>query len=90
MIVKIDESFDEDFGKIKDVSVLRRVDQAIDRLEAAKSLREVTNVKAIKNHPNYYRLRSGDYRIGFYYAEEEQTIELLAISHRSVFYRYFP
>ena len=89
MIVDFDRSFYDDLSKITDTTVLQRSDKAIDKLKSANSLREVSNIKAIKGHPNHFRLRFGDFRIGFC-LENKHTITLLAIDHRSKIYRHFP
>ena len=54
-----------DFERITDKNIIRRADNAVDKLETANSLREVTNVKSMESAPGFYRLRFGDYRIGF-------------------------
>ena len=89
MIITFDNSFIDAFKKINDTSIVRRANDAVEKLEAANSLREISNIKAMKGNPNYYRIRFGDFRIGFRLADEN-TIVLLAIDHRSVFYRDFP
>ncbi len=81
--------FQEDLETIKDKSVLKRVDQVIDKFLSAKSLREVTNVKYMQGYPGYYRIRLGDFRIGFRLIDGD-TIKLLTIDHRSKIYKHFP
>jgi mRNA interferase RelE/StbE len=62
---------------------------AVEKLEAANSLRDISNIKSMQGYPGFYRIRFGDFRIGFRLVDEN-TIRLLAIEHRSVFYRDFP
>lgn len=54
----------------------------------ATSLNDITNVKKLKGHKTAYRIRLGDYRIGFFY--EDNTIILSRILHRKEVYNYFP
>jgi len=89
MTVLFDASFLHAFEKITDASVARRADKAVEKIKSANSLREISNIKSMRGNPNYYRFRFGDFRIGFRMVDE-YTIVLLAIEHRSVFYRHFP
>jgi len=89
MTVLLDTSFVDAFKKITDTSIIRRVNIAVEKLEAAKLLREISNIKSMKGKPNYYRIRFGDFRIGFRLVDET-TIVLLYVDSRSVFYKYFP
>jgi mRNA-degrading endonuclease RelE of RelBE toxin-antitoxin system len=57
-------------------------------LPAAKTLREVMDVKAMKGHPNRYRIRIGDYRVGI--EVRGDAVEMMRVLHRREFYRYFP
>lgn len=36
----------------------------MDRIALAKNLDEVPNISSITGHPNYYRIKFGDYRVG--------------------------
>jgi len=55
---------------------------------AVKQLSEINNLKKLKGEYNAYRIRIGDYRIGFFV--EEDTITFARVLHRREFYRYFP
>ena len=89
MTVLHSDFFCDDFERIMDKNIIRRANHAIEKLEAANSLREVANIKSMQGYPGFYRIRFGDFRIGFQLVDEN-TIVLLAIEHRSVFYRGFP
>ena len=73
----------------RDALTVARAEKAIAKLRKASSLHDVPNVETIEGSPGYYRLRFGDYRIGFRLVDEN-TVILLSIGHRSVFYRSFP
>jgi len=49
---------------------------------------EIPNLKKMKGHTNAYRIRFGDYRIGFLF--ENNTIILSRVMNRKEIYRYFP
>ncbi len=89
MKVKIDKSFVKDIDNIRDKRLLKKLQNVITIIENARSVAEIPNVKKIKGYGSYYRLRIGDYRLGF----EEisgQGINLIRFLHRKEIYRYFP
>lgn len=53
-----------------------------------KDLRDIQNLKKIKGVKNAYRIRIGDYRIGFFF--EENKIIFSRVLHRKEMYRFFP
>jgi mRNA-degrading endonuclease RelE of RelBE toxin-antitoxin system len=55
---------------------------------AVQNLKEISNLKKLKGDDNAYRIRVGDYRIGFFL--EDDTITFARVLHRREFYRYFP
>jgi len=55
---------------------------------AVQNLKEISNLKKLKGDDNAYRIRVGDYRIGFFL--EDNTITFARVLHRREFYRYFP
>ena len=57
-------------------------------LLAVQNLKEISNLKKLKGDDNAYRIRVGDYRIGFFL--EDGTITFVRVLHRREFYRYFP
>jgi mRNA interferase RelE/StbE len=86
--VEFRKSFEKDLGKIRDEDLLSRIKIAIEEVEAAESLLDLNNVKKLKADGDYYRIRIGDYRIGF--SNDEDTITFVRILHRKEMYRYFP
>ena len=52
------------------------------------SLSEIPGVKKLKGADNYYRIRIGDYRIGFKY--ENGKIVFYRVLHRKQIYKKFP
>jgi mRNA interferase RelE/StbE len=90
--VKIEfrRSFEKDLSKIRNGELLDRIKDTIESIENAESILEVSNVKKLKAEGDYYRIRIGDYRIGFTLDEELESIVLVRILHRREMYRYFP
>jgi len=89
MIVEFDNSFLKSLSKIKDQPTLRRIKKIILELEDSKDLNKIRNIKKLTGYKNYYRIRIGDFRIGFEYLNEN-TIRLIIIAHRKDIYRNFP
>jgi mRNA-degrading endonuclease RelE of RelBE toxin-antitoxin system len=89
MTVISTDTFDDAISKITDRTVVERALKSIQKLESANSLRDVTNIKTMKGYSGFYRLRFGDYRIGFS-LEDVNTVMLLSVDHRNEFYRFFP
>jgi mRNA interferase RelE/StbE len=88
--VEFRRSFGKDLGKIRDGELLDRIKDVIEVIENAKSVLDVNNVKKLKANGDYYWIRIGDYRIGFTFDEELESIVLVRILHRREMYRYFP
>jgi mRNA interferase RelE/StbE len=55
---------------------------------ACQNLNDISNIKKLKGEDNAYRVRVGDYRIGFSLTVD--TITFFRVLHRREFYRYFP
>jgi len=88
MQVQFLKRFGKDLQAIRDRQVLQAIKAALLSLENAENLSELSQIKAIEGHPNTYRLRVGNYRIGF--RVEENQIVLVRVLHRREIYRYFP
>jgi mRNA interferase RelE/StbE len=53
-----------------------------------ENFQEIPQIKKLKNADQAYRLRVGDYRIGFLF--EKEFITFARVLHRKDIYRYFP
>lgn len=88
MEVRYGSRFNRDLARTRNRDVLRRVERIIAELKAASDVREIRNVRRVAGQGRRYRIRLGDYRLGFEIAEGAAT--LLRIGHRREFYRDFP
>jgi len=87
--VQYRQSFLKDLKKLKGQPVYDRIfELAFTALREADSLSDITNVKAMKGHPNRYRIRVGNYRVGI--EVHDNNVEVMRVLHRREFYRYFP
>ena len=83
------KQFDKLVFKIKDQSVKLRLKKIIEKVASAKKLEEIPNITPIVGHPNYYRIKFGDYRIGV--SLEENTLWFLYFGKRDEStYKKFP
>lgn len=89
MIVEFDRSFSKSLTKVKDALILKRIERTIIQLEKAPSLSKVSNIRKLTGFKDYYRIRIGDYRLGFEQINN-YTIRLIIIAHRKDIYKIFP
>ena len=88
MKVKFEASFEKDLLKIKDKQVLKKVRVLLETLKQAESLSEIAAVTKLKGYTSFYRIRIGNYRLGFELVDN--ALILTRILHRKEIYRYFP
>lgn len=88
MNVEFRKSFEKDLLKILDADLFQRIQEAIEQVESAEKLNEVSNLKKLKGDADYYRIRLGDYRIGI--KVNDGIVSFVRILHRKEIYRYFP
>jgi len=88
MKLLIDKSFEKDIHKIADKKLLNTIADSIEDIKLKSKLSEITNCKKLTGSKDCYRIRIGDYRLGFVF--ENKTIELVRFLHRSKMYDFFP
>ena len=88
MNVEFRRSFARDLKSHRDKTFLKRVRAAIEDVEQAQSLSQISNLKKLRGHANYYRIRIGDYRLGIMIAED--TVVFVRFLNRKDIYKYFP
>jgi len=77
MIIEYSKYFDKNVDKLRDKLAKKRLDLLIKELEAASSLKEISNVVPITNNDFIYRIRRGDYRLVVEYHDGAITILLI-------------
>lgn len=88
MKVVFTSRFNRDLKTIRDPSLRSEVGAAIDQLLSANSISEVKQVKKLSGFENAYRMKLGEYRIGFLLVG--QAVWLGRFGHRKDIYRRFP
>ncbi len=89
MKVEFDKSFDKSLEKIRDKSLFPKIERIINSLEKAKSIADIPNLKKLSGFKDYYRIRIGDYRLGFEKINNT-TLRLIIIANRKDIYKLFP
>lgn len=82
------ESLTKDLKKIKDKKVLKSLKDIFLKLEEEEKLFDISSVKKLSGHPEAYRIRVGNYRLGFYYSDEK--IIIARFLKRNDIYKLFP
>jgi mRNA interferase RelE/StbE len=82
------EDFDKDLDKIRNAALQKALARVLRSLESASSLQDIRALKKLRGYRNTYRIRIGEYRLGFYQVGKD--IRVARFLHRKDIYRYFP
>lgn len=88
MQVIVTRHFEKDVDKELSKEMQLKVADLIEELQKAPSLLSINNLKKLKGYKTAYRIKMGDYRIGF--IVEANMIKLSRVLNRKEIYRYFP
>jgi len=89
MKIEFDKSFEKSLRRIHDPKIFRRLKRIIIEIENSPSISELPNIKKLSGFSSYYRIRIGDYRVGFELIDPSD-IRLIVIAHRKDIYNIFP
>ena len=82
------KSFEADLAAITNAALLNRVRKIIEQVEAAPTFQQIPNLKRLESAGKYYRIRLGNYRIGFVF--DQGVVTFVRCLDRKDIYRYFP
>jgi addiction module RelE/StbE family toxin len=88
MKVEFLKSFSKDLDDVNSKQLKSSLLKVIDLMESASILTEIANTKKLKGHKSAYRVRIGDYRLGFFF--EDSVILIARFVHRKDIYKIFP
>ncbi|UXE65128.1 MAG: type II toxin-antitoxin system RelE/ParE family toxin [Chryseotalea sp. WA131a] len=88
MRVEFLSKFNDDLDSISQLSVKIAIKKVIESIEASESIRQIQNAKKLVGYKNAYRVRVGNYRIGFYL--ENNLVQLARVKNRKDIYKLFP
>ncbi len=80
--------FSKDLDRINQKSVKTALLKLIYEIEHSENLNNIQNLKKLVGHKSAYRVRIGDYRVGFFY--ENRKVLFARIIHRKDIYKVFP
>ncbi len=82
------KSFEKDIKKIKSKLIRQEIKDTLMQIKRAENIYEISGVKKLKGHKNAYRVRIGDYRMGFFFTGNTATI--VRFVDRKDIYKRFP
>jgi mRNA-degrading endonuclease RelE of RelBE toxin-antitoxin system len=65
MEIEFLSKFSDDIDSISQRSVKKKLTQLIKLFESSKSLSEISQLKKLAGHKNAFRIRIGNYRVGY-------------------------
>jgi mRNA interferase RelE/StbE len=88
MTVLFSNDFDRDISKLKEKKVAASVLTKVEQIRAATSIAQLSGIKKMHGRENAFRIRIGNYRLGFYLTDN--AVLIARIMHRKDIYKYFP
>lgn len=65
MEVRYHRQFEKDIQKYASPEQIQEIFEFIDSLEKTDSLQDISNIKKLSGFKEFYRMRLGEYRLGF-------------------------
>ena len=88
MKIEFSNNFTRDIRRLRDQSIKERIRTAIEQIEQVNDLTEASNVRKISGFENCFRVRVGNYRLGF--RLDKNTVIFFRCLPRRDFYQRFP
>jgi len=88
MKIIVTRQFEKDVNKQLDIRLQLQLADVVENIKRANSLRDIVGLKKLKGFKTAYRIRMGEYRIGFIY--EDDSVKLSRIMNRKEIYKFFP
>jgi len=88
MDVLFEKHFLKSIDKLGNKELQESIIEIIEKVEIAKSLVEIKNIKKLRGYQTFYRIKLKDYRIGI--SIENQKVVFVEFGHRKDIYRKFP
>ena len=88
MDVIVTRQFEKDVEKELPKKFQVELADLIEQIQQVKKLTDIPNLKKLTGYKTAYRIKMGDYRIGFLF--ENNQVKLSRVLNRREIYRYFP
>ena len=89
MKVEFDKSFYKSLDKIQDKKTLQKIRKIILECESASQISDILNVKKLSGYTYYFRIKTGNYRIGFQLMGKS-VLRFIIVTHQKDIYNKFP
>lgn len=89
MTITYHSKLKKDIQKINDKKLKKALLDKIQELKNCSNIEEVSGIKKLKGHSTAYRMRIGNYRLGFF-VEEAESLRLQRFVKRNDIYKLFP
>ena len=96
MQLVFERTFLKDVRRIRDLRIQEKIRLTLEQLQALNDIVAVagalSDVKKMQGYASYYRIRVGDYRLGFALdtLEDGTQLRFIRALNRKEMYRYFP
>ena len=88
MEIRYQSQFNRDLRRLRNPSIAALVEQVIEELKAASTIRDMRDVSRMISAGEHYRIRIREYRLGI--TLDGETAILRRFLPRGEIYRYFP
>jgi mRNA interferase RelE/StbE len=88
MQVEFLSRFSKDLDTINQKTIKTNIVKLIETIESVDNLSQISNLKKLVGHKSAYRIRIGDYRVGFFF--ENKKVIMARVVHRKDIYKVFP
>ncbi len=88
MKILFEKKFLKNIDALSNKELKQHIEQIIIDFEKASDFSQIKNLKKLKGHKSAYRIRIGEYRLGFFF--ENRKVIFASFLHRKDIYKYFP
>lgn len=81
-------SFLKCIHKIADNNLKEKIIECIKNVELSDNIKQINDLKKLKGHKTFYRIKLGDYRIGV--KIDSEVVVFVTVAHRKDIYKLFP
>ena len=74
--------------KIVDNNIKEKIIECIQNVELSDNIKQINDLKKLKGHKSFYRIKLGDYRIGV--KIDTEVVVFVTVAHRKDIYKLFP
>jgi mRNA interferase RelE/StbE len=78
----------KDIDSIQTLSVNLLLQETLELIESAQTIRDIPNIKKLKGNKGFFRVRLGNYRLGIHV--DGERVAILRFLHRKEIYKKFP